>query len=658
MRIFKKTKFSSRFFIITSCLSLSIISCSPSHSVQTNTNLNPNPLKKTTNSVSNTSYKASTVEEKLSLYLQLLQSTDLPALTYLNFISSNPTWPNQNVLANQMQKALLNETNKNAILTICKSPFIKQASALTFCAQQTKISSDLIEKARKAWIYSITLPTDEQEILSVFQRYFTPQDQWKRFDRLENAGLTVSAARQIRYLSPDQINLAQARLAFKKNQLDAERYLNTLSSSEQKDTGLIYNRLRWLRLQNRQDEALQLWQSTGLNEELKSGQKRFWSERNNLIRDFLNTDHPKQAFSLITNANCNQTTCRPDEVFLGGWIQLRKFNNALKSINYFNKLTQSHNLSIKTRGLYWLGRAYQANQNNTAATQAWKQAAIYPTTFYGQLSIAHLNHLDTQNILLNPDVIQSTIQKSLAGLQEPSFTKAQYNSFKNNELIQAVQILIQQDDLIHARPFLLAYNKLHSDIQSQAINVYYANQVHLFDNAVTLSRQAAVKGSVFLKNGWPRPYAPLTNNNLPRGLSLAIMRQESSFNPIIVSHAHAYGLMQLLPSTAKELCRRNNIPLNMSSPGNLTVADNNIRLGTIYLTQLMKRFNNNLIYTIASYNAGPNRVKNWIDNSANDPTQTQADLVDWIEMIPFTETRNYVQHVMENLIIYQTNINQ
>jgi len=149
-----------------------------------------------------------------------------------------------------------------------------------------RLKPELIQKARSAWIFSINLPADEQDILSAYKQYFTKQDNWNRFDRLENAGLTLAASRQVKYLTSEQSNLALARLAFRKKQQDAENYLSKLSKSDLNDTSLIYNRLRWLRLQNRQEEALKYWRFTGLNEELKSNQKRFWLERNNLIRDF------------------------------------------------------------------------------------------------------------------------------------------------------------------------------------------------------------------------------------------------------------------------------------------------------------------------------------------------------------------------------------
>lgn len=637
-------------------LSLSIMGCGESHSIQTTANqpINSIALSKK----QNFSQHPTSVQDKVNLYLQLLQTDQYPASAYVDFITNNPTWPNQQVLLNLMQKALLNETDKQTIISICQNQPIRLASALTFCAQQTSIDASLLEKAKHAWIYSISLPQDEQEIISTFGKSFTSQDQWNRFDRLEKAGLTIAAARQINYLTPSQQTLAQARLAFRKKQLDAESLLNSLNKSQLQDVGLIYNRLRWLRLQDRQDEALKLWQDKGLEAEQNSKEKRFWTERQSLIRDFISTNHIKSAYALITNSICTTSTCQQDEAFLGGWINLRKLNNPSKSIGYFKKLTTGNAVITKSRGYYWLGRSYIAMHHELEARQAWQQAAHFPTTFYGQLAIASLQ-THTQNILLHPELIRKNIQSALKEIKEPFLTTNQINSFKNNELIQAAHILVEQNDYTHARPFMLAYNKLYSDITNQRINAHISNEFNLPEDAVAVSRNAGNKGIILLKNGWPRPYSELNISSLPSGLTLGIMRQESSFNPTIVSHAHAYGLMQLLPSTARELCRQNNIATRMGNPGNLIVPENNIRLGAAYLTKLMKRFNNNLIYVIASYNAGPNRVNQWINNNLNPiPLDNIDETIDWIEMIPFTETRNYVQHVMENMIIYQTDINK
>ncbi len=650
-------KLSVYILTLTTCISLSTIGCSQprsKNSVQTYPAINPKKNLDVNKNLVSTNIR---LTDKVKLYLQLLQSKDISANSYTEFIKNNPTWPNQKILATLMQKALLNETDPDIISSICNNQSIYLAFALNICNQHLKTNQNLIQKAKKAWINSITSLNDEQEILSIFGQFFSKQDHWNRFNRLENAGLIVSATRQVNNLTAEQINLAKARLAFRKKQINAENFLNNLSSFQLNDPSLIYNRLRWLRLQNREDEALKLWQSLGLQTEQNINQKRFWDERSNLIRDFLQTDHEKQALSLISDPTCSLDTCQLDEFFLGGWIYLRKLNNAKKSISYFNKLTQTDNITIKSKGYYWLGKAYDILNNHKVAFQAWQKASSFPTTFYGQISIAKLTHLDKQNILLQPFLLKNKLQNYLDNIQEISYTNDQYKFFKNNELLQAAIILVKQNDFNHARPFLLAYNLINSDPLQQAMNAKLANEIKLPEDAVTLSRIAASKGNIIFKNGWPRPYSEY-NIHLPKGLSLSIMRQESSFNPFIVSHAHAYGLMQLLPSTAREICQQNNIPLKMGNPSNLTVAENNIRLGNAYLTKLMKRFHNNIVYTIASYNAGPNRVRNWLNSLNENKLQNQDDLLDWIEMIPITETRNYVQRVMENLMIYQTDYNQ
>ncbi|MDI2111854.1 lytic transglycosylase domain-containing protein [Commensalibacter nepenthis] len=596
-----------------------------------------------------------TVQEKVNLYLQLLQPNGGDASTYTQFTSQNPTWPNHQIFLKKMQQALLTETNRNIIDNICQNQSITTADALSFCAQQSKMSNHLIQQAKDAWTHSITKATDAQIVNAAFSDHFNAQDQWARFNMLESRGLLSAASQQIQYLQLSEQKIAFAIIALRRQQPTAESIIASLSRSELKTPGLVYARLRWLRSQNRNDEAAKLWQDIGLQTERNSDQKRFWIERNSLIRSLLDNGDNKTAYALASVNACNNNSCEYDSTFLAGWIALRKLNKASESIGYFKKLTQASSVITTSRGYYWLGRAYQNMNNASSARESWQQAAQYPTCFYGQMAIAELENIHKGSVILDPSLISSAVTKYLSAIKEPSWSSAELNSFKNNELVQAAQILVAQNDLAHARPFLLAQNKVSTSTVEQTINARVSNQMGLADDAVTIARYSGAKGIILLQDGWPRPYT-IPASNLPSGLELGVMRQESSFNPVIVSPSNAYGLMQLLPSTAKEVAVQIGLPAKMGSPGNLVVPDNNIKLGTAYLEKLLARFNNVIPYAVAGYNGGPNRVKQWImqyGDPASNP-DAQNELIDWIEQIPYTETRNYVQRVIENMIIYQT----
>ncbi|MDI2090250.1 lytic transglycosylase domain-containing protein [Commensalibacter oyaizuii] len=596
------------------------------------------------------------VQDKVNLYLQLLRPSGGTAAIYAQFLTENPDWPNRSVFLKRMQDALILETDKKVITNICQTQPLTSAAALSFCAQQDKQDSNLVQKARNAWINTVSKPADEQELLKSFSEFFTNADQWERFNRLEAYGLLSAASRQVQYLTAAEQRLALAILAFRKNVASAEDQLSGLDKKQLKDPGLVYARLRWLRLQNRNDEAFKLWQTTGFQIERNSTQKRFWVERDHLIRSFLTNGDNKSAYALAATNACNTNICEYDSAFLAGWINLRKLNKPSEAIGHFQTLTHASSVLTTSRGYYWLGRAYQALNKHSYAQQAWEQAAQLPTTFYGQLAIAELQGINKQSVILNPSLLSAAIQQYLANVQEPVWSNSQIKLFKDKELVQAAQILVQQSDYNHARPFLLAVNKNDNDNTTQAINAQVSNELGLPDDAVAIARNAGSKGIILLKNGWPRPYTPPASN-LPKGLALGIMRQESSFNPLIVSPSRAYGLMQLLPSTAREVAVQIGLPAKMGNPGNLVVPQNNMKLGTAYLEKLMGRFNNTIPYAVAGYNGGPNRVKQWIIN--NDPTAnaaSQDEIIDWIEQIPYSETRNYVQRVIENTVIYQTDI--
>ncbi len=629
------------FFILTGC----------SHSEPPNRFSQNSPLP--TKLINQDIQSNTPLSDKVNNYLRLLQADGGTTEEYERFLTQNIDWPNRTILFKRLQTALQQETNPAVISRICNNQPLNLPSALVFCAQQTKPTAFLIERARNTWINGARQLSDEQLLLNQFNKYFTTEDQWKRFDTLISNNALSAASRQIKRLKSDQQNLANVRLAFIQNDSNAETLFAKLDKNQQSDPALTYNHLRWLRLQMREDEAIKLWQSQGFEAERILDNEAFWNERNRLIRALIDKNNYKDAYLLSTAQACSINSCKADSAFLAGWIALRRLNKPGDASNHFLMLTKANSVLTLSRGYYWLGRARQIAGDAEGAKKAWEQAATYPTSFYGQLAISSLHH--RKNILFNADNIADILKSYLNRIEPISWTQSDLNSFKNNELFQAAQILVQQDDRVHARIFLLRLNQLKNDAKSQAINAFLASQMNMPEDAVAIARNASSKGIItLLKDGWPIPYT-YESVILPKGLALGIMRQESGFNPTIVSRAKAYGLMQLLPSTARQTATQIGLPATMGNPGNLVVPKNNIKLGTAFLSKLMTRFNNVVPYAVAGYNAGPRRVDQWLESNG-DPTQNSLDqdqMIDWIELIPITETRNYVQRVLENTFIYQ-----
>ncbi|MGI4959750.1 MAG: lytic transglycosylase domain-containing protein, partial [Janthinobacterium lividum] len=388
----------------------------------------------------------------------------------------------------------------------------------------------------------------------------------------------------------------------------------------------------------------------------------FWTERDALARDLLRDHHDTDALVMADDAYQTDPAVQVDGAFLTGWISLRRLHDPAGAEAEFSRLLSSTAAITRSRGDYWLGRARLARGDMVGGRAALAAASAFPTTFYGQLAIARLQDpAPGLGILLDPSLDRSVLAPGLSGLHDPHWTSAQAIGFAGLELARAAETLVAWNDPKHARAFLLKLDQSVSSDIDHALAASLAVRLGLPDVAVAIARSAGRHGLVLADAGWPRPYSPPPAPALPAGLALAVMRQESSFDPQIASPAGARGLMQLTSGTARDTARGLGRPdLSLGSGGaSLFDPDVNLTLGTAYLGGLMTRFGNVAPYAIAAYNAGPHRVDRWLVENGDatvgtgDADDAQTRMVDWIEMIPFSETRNYVQRVIENMGVYQ-----
>jgi soluble lytic murein transglycosylase len=316
----------------------------------------------------------------------------------------------------------------------------------------------------------------------------------------------------------------------------------------------------------------------------------------------------------------------------------------------------------RSRGAYWTGRARLARGDAAGADAALSEAAAFPTTFYGQLAAARLRSpAPGPATLLDPSAAGPPIAVRLARMHDPHWSEADAIRFAGLELARAAELLVAWNDPRHARAFMLRLDQMATSDTDHALAASLSDRLGLPDIGVAIARAAGRHGLVLPQAGWPRPFAPPDDGRLPAGLVLAVMRQESSFDPQITSPAGARGLMQLTNGTAHDVARVVGRP--ELSGGGATLFDPaaNMTLGTAYLDSLVLRFGGVIPYAVAAYNAGPHRVDRWL-TQFGDPARApdrsdddrQSQMVDWIETIPFAETRNYVERVMENMAIYGT----
>jgi soluble lytic murein transglycosylase len=575
------------------------------------------------------------VSRTLVQFLRLLQPGQGTAREIGAFMQSHPDWPYASVLHRRLDEAIAAQPDDTEALQDCETFAPRSDRALARCADAARNTGDAAKAqkfARAAWVAGMAASQQaENAFLARNGADIDPATQRRRFEALIGNN-NQAAERQASRLGPDDQALAHARLAFQRNDPAAPGYLSSVPATQKTDPGLFLDQARWLRIQNREPEEVTLWQTAGLAAERAAPAARraaFWSERERLARDRLDANDAAGAYTLADDPAATGDQA-PDALFLAGWIALRRLNDADRARQKFQALADfSPSAITQGRAWYWLGRA---SPIPAAQQAAWRHAALYPFTFYGQLACKALS---------GPGEAIARIR----AWPDPTYPPEEALALAGDPLVRAATILKGWGDAAHTRGFLLAAAnaapaKGYAQILRLQMLARLSSYLAIPDTGVAAARLAGRLGYVLPHAGWPAPYHP---PGADPAIALAIMRQESSFDPNIASGAGAVGLMQLMPATARGM-----------GGGRLTDPDDNMRLGTTYFETLLLSFAGNKVFAIAAYNAGSRHVHDWIAEHGDPGSDAGSDaMLDWIELIPFAETRNYVQRVLESETIYQ-----
>jgi len=321
--------------------------------------------------------------------------------------------------------------------------------------------------------------------------------------------------------------------------------------------------------------------------------------------------------------------------FFAGWIALRYLNEPDMAAPHFLSLySGAKSVISRARGAYWSGRAAEAKGDTAAATDWYRNAARHLTVFYGQLAASRL-----------PDPVHLSMD---SGVRASAAEQADFNRL---ELVRVARQLTQIGENDRIRPFLINLLNRAGKPTDYVLLAGLARSLEREDLAIHVAKEARQSGVELTEFLFPTLRVP-QGETPEAALTLAIIKQESAFDQRAKSSAGALGLMQLMPSTARPLAKAAGIG-KLDEKKLLSDANLNMRLGRLYLAQMIDRFGGSYIMAIAAYNAGPSRVRSWSD-LYGDPRQADTDAIDWIENIPFNETRNYVMRVMENLQIYRS----
>ena len=366
----------------------------------------------------------------------------------------------------------------------------------------------------------------------------------------------------------------------------------------------------------------------------------YWPAQQALARALLMEGDAKDAYRVvIAVAPPDEGSTAREQVadrdFLAGFLLLRFLKSPEAAVRWFTELAASSTAVItQARAYYWRARA----ETGFVAEADYAHAALYPDTYYGQLATMALGD--------SPAVLAARI----VHMPEPAFTVSDALDFAEMELPRAAALLAQMQDTADAQLFLNRLGQVGADDQIRELAAKLALGLGCPQSAVAIARSAGIAGQMLIREGWPMPVTP--PGGLEPAIAYGIMRQESSFDADIASSAGAVGLMQLLPGTAQRIALKDNLPFD----GDLTDPQTNMTLGIAYFDQLLQSFGNCEPLAIAAYNAGPTNVATWLAENG-DPemplAEGGANLIDWVEEIPFGETRNYVQRVTESIVIYR-----
>ncbi|MGL4235612.1 lytic transglycosylase domain-containing protein [Tabrizicola sp.] len=455
-----------------------------------------------------------------------------------------------------------------------------------------------------------------------------------RLDTLLWDGRTKEAERMLGRVDEGKRALARARIALQTQGKGVTGLIEAVPKAEAGDPGLAYDRFIWRMKKDLYDEAAELIIERSKSAETL-GRPEAWAERRAILARYLmRNGRESEAYQVAAGHYLREGQDFIDLEFLAGFIALRKVGDAGTALKHFEHLLTGVKTPISlARANYWIGRAKEAaGQDGTAS---YKTAAAHQTAFYGLMAAERLGLTLDAGLLAKP----ATPDWRAAG-------------FTQSSVLAATELLLKAGDLTLAKRFLLhlAESQDETGLAQMADMTLDWNEPHL---ALLIAKAAAERGLILPHAYYPVPEFVPDGLEVSRALALSITRRESEFDPAARSSADARGLMQLLPGTAKQMAKK----LGKTFDAGKLTSDPayNVAMGAAYLSEMAEEFGPSIALIASGYNAGPGRPRRWI-NEFGDPRLQDVDIVDWVETIPFAETRTYVMRVAEGVVIYRAKL--
>lgn len=577
------------------------------------------------------------VAAKLIEWVVLRAETgDFDFQRYAGFATENPGWPNINQFRRKAEAALFQNGVNDAVVRryfATTKPLTAKgriAYARALLGQGDRAQAQQL--VREAWRTDALSADLERQVLDTFGALLSGGDHKARMDRRLYAEDTDAALRAAQRLGPAQVAIVKAHAAVIDKSSKAKALLDAVPVEARSDTAYLFSRAQFLRRADKLDEAAKAMLAASTQAAAVHDPDEWWNERRLLARKLLDAGEPRTAFRIARDAAMpDKEGARVERLFTAGWIGFRFLHDPVAAKPLFAHAIQvaEHPASV-SRGHYWYARTCEALGQTGEARAHYERAARLSSTYYGQIAHARLGGAELR-------------------LPPPPASHPQGHRL---EIVRAMEMLyaIDERDLVASAA---------ADMADRAVDPAGLAAVAVVAERKGDARTLALLGRTAVSRGLPFEYYAYPTAGLPKFVPIgpnvephvayAIARQESGFNPRARSSANAQGLMQVLPATAKLVAKRNGIAFDAKK---LYDPIYNVQIGAAELGHAIENYRGSYILTFVAYNAGPGRVREWIERFG-DPRDPKIDPIDWVERIPFSETRNYVQRVMENMQVYR-----
>ena len=490
---------------------------------------------------------------------------------------------------------------------------------------------------KEGWITADLSKNELKYFRKKFKKYLNANDYIKRADYLAWNGDRWDLQRLIRYLPKDYELLYNARHLLMSKGYGVDQAIANVPQKFKNDAGLNYDRLKWRRKKGRVDSSTEILLKIRNDKEYLVRPDKWWKEREIISRALLYKKKYEISYKISSNHGMTEGAEYAAAEWMSGWIALSFLNDPMTAKDHFKNFYENVSYPISlSRGAYWLGRAYEKIGEIEQSNNWYSEATKYLTTYYGQLAFLKLNPNGKFELEKDMEI-------------DPKYRI----QFFNKELVKISYLLDELKKDKYTKHILRHLANDNIAKGSEVLAAELATSINRYDFAIQVSKIASYQKRFHNKYNYPIISTPkyINKRKIPESaLILSIIRQESEFDLEANSHAGAKGLMQLMPYTAKLVSKQAKLPYSKSRL--TTDPEYNINLGSHYIAGLILQYDGAYPFAVAAYNAGPNRVKYW-KKINKDPQKKQVDYVDWVELIKFRETRNYVQRVMENYNVYR-----